>query len=195
MVIARLCCIGSLLLGIATAQAAAPLNFEEFADGAVLDTGYAGLVFANTRILTAGVSLNEFEFPPRSGTNVATDDGGPIVVTFLSPMKSFSAYFTYAVPLVVTAYDAASTPVAQVNSLFAANTALSGDVGSAPNERIELEFASGFMSVRIAGAVDGGSFVMDDLSVAAVPEPGTLALFAVGALVVGGVARQRRPAR
>ena len=195
MVFSRICWVLALLLCAVPALAAPPLNFDEFDDGTVLTTGYSGMEFSNTIILSSGLSLNEFEFPPRSGGNVASDDSGPIVITFLSPVQSFSAYFTYLEPLQVTAFNAASVQVAQANSLFANNLLESGEVGSSPNEFIGLAFASGIASVQITGAAEGASFVMDDLSVSAVPEPGMLALLACGALVVGGAARRRRHTR
>lgn len=195
MIFIRICWVLALLLGAVPALAAPPLDFDALDDGTVLDTAYPGMVFSNTIILSSGVSLNELEFPPRSGSNVASDDGGPIVITFLSPVQSFSAYFTYMEPLQLTAFDAESVQVAQASSLFANNLLESGAAGSSPNEFIVLAAASGIASVQIAGASEGASFTMDDLSVSAVPEPGMLALLACGALVVGGAARRRRRTR
>jgi hypothetical protein len=45
------------------------INFEGFADGTVITTQYTGLGFLNATIATAGVSLDELDFPPHSGVN------------------------------------------------------------------------------------------------------------------------------
>src|ERR1022692_3582415 len=81
------------------------LDFEGFPDSTPLTTQYPGLTFQNATILTAGIGLNELEFPPHSGTNVVFDDGGPISILFDGPVLSFSGYFTYAEPLVLAAFD------------------------------------------------------------------------------------------
>ncbi len=97
------------------------LDFEGFPDGTVLTTQYPGLTFSNAIVLSAGISLNEFEFPPHSGVNVASDNGGPIVITFDSPVLSVSGYFTFLEPLTLTAYDASDKQVADTTSIFSNN--------------------------------------------------------------------------
>lgn len=172
-----------LLAATACGRAAAltTVNFEGFADGSVLDTQLAGMVFANTVVLTAGIGLNELEFPPRSGANVATDNGGAIEISFGAPQQSWSGYLTYGVAIQVRAFDSAGgTLLAQTASLFAANSALSGDPGSSPNERLEVLVPGGFSFLSITGDPAGGSFVLDDVSISAVPEPATTVLLAAG---------------
>jgi hypothetical protein len=39
------------------------INFEGFSDSTAITNQYSGLVFSDAIILTAGFSLNEFEFP------------------------------------------------------------------------------------------------------------------------------------
>jgi hypothetical protein len=61
--------------------------------------------------------------------------------------------------------------------------ALSGDPGSSPNEFLSVSFASSISSVTITGDPAGGSFVMDDATLAtadteSVPEPTTFSLIA-----------------
>ena len=157
------------------------IDFEGFPDGTSLTTQYPGLTFSNATIITAGISLNEFEFPPHSGSNVAFDDGGPISIAFASPILSFGAYFTYSEPLTLAAFDSTSAQVATALSLFSSNLALSGDSGSSPNEFLQVSFASGISSVSITGDPLGGSFVMDDVTYttteAPVPEPSSIILF------------------
>lgn len=138
--------------------------FDNLSDGDLVTTQYLGLTFTNTVVLTAGISLNEFEFPPHSGTNVASDLGGPIQIDFSVPVGDFSGYFTYLVPLTLTAFDSFNTPIGSVMSAFGSNLALSGDPGSSPNELLDLSSANGISRVTIAGDPGGGSFTMDDFS-------------------------------
>ncbi len=167
------------------------LDFEGFSDSTPLTTQYPGLTFQSATILTAGISLNELEFPPHSGTNVVFDDGGPIAISFTSPILSFSGFFTYAEPLVLAAFDATSFQVGSAVSLFSSNLAISGDTGSSPNEVLSVSFAGGISSITITGDPAGGSFVMDDVSyTTAVPEPGSIFLLLSG--LAGMLAFRRR---
>lgn len=182
-------CARSVLLSMGLAVAAVPahaylIDFESIADGDAVTNQYAGVVFSNAIALQAGGSLNEFEFPPRSGSTVAFDDGGPIVVTFSDAQQAFQAYFTYAAPLTVSAFDLSNNLLGSVTSSFSSNLLLSGDLGSVPNELLALSF-SGIRSVSITGAAAGASFTMDDLDFVAdsngggprpIPEPSALAL-------------------
>jgi len=141
------------------------LDFEGFADSTLLTTQIPGVIFTNAIVLTAGISLNEFEFPPHSGVNVISDNGGPISVSFASPAMVVSGYFTYATALTVTAYDANNKQVALATSKYSSNMAISGVPGSTPNELITVAYASGISTVTFSGAPGGGSFVLDDLTV------------------------------
>ena len=136
-------------------------------------------------MLTAGISLNEFEFPPCSGVNVASDNGGPISIFFDSPVLAVAGYFTYAVPLTLTAFDAGNNQVGQAFSLFASNLALSGDAGSSPNESLSISFSGGISSVTITGDPAGGSFTLEDAAyTSTVPEPSSILLFLTAAGVL-----------
>jgi len=175
----------------ATLQAGTLLDFEGFADGTVLTTQYAGVTFTDAAVLSAGVGLNEFEFPPHSGTNAAFDDGGPISIAFDAPVVSFNGYFTYTEPLTLAAFDALGNEVAAANSAFASNDALFGDPGSSPNEFLQVAFVGGISSVTITGDPAGGSFVMDDLTYASsVPEPASLYLTLTGAAALLALRRK-----
>ena len=156
------------------------INFEQFNDSEILTTQIPGLTFTNTTILTAGISLDEFEFPPHSGSNVASDNGGPITITFSSLVSFFDGYFTYAEPLTLDGFGSANNLLASVNSQFSSNLALSGDPGSSPNEFLQISSPAGFTQVTITGDPNGGSFVMDDISFGSVPEPGSYALLLLG---------------
>jgi hypothetical protein len=168
------------------------LDFEGLADGASLTTQYHGLTFTNTTVITAGISLNEFEFPPHSGTNVVFDDGGPISIAFASPVQSFGGYFTYGEPLTIQAFDSSDVQVSSITSLFSNNEAISGDPGSSPNQFLEISSAFGIWTITIAGDPAGGSFVVDDLTFTSmsVPEPGSTFLLLTG--IVGILAIRKR---
>jgi len=142
------------------------LNFEGFSDSTILTTQYSGVTFSGAIVLTAGITLNEFEFPPHSGTNVASDNGGPMTVSFASSVQSFSGYFTYGHSLTLQAFDASNTPVASATSRFSNNEALSGSTGSSPNEFLQVSFAGGISKVTITGDPAGGSFTLDDAAAA-----------------------------
>lgn len=162
------------------------VDFEGLPDLTAVDSTYATLSFVNATILTAGVSLNEFEFPPRSGSAVAFDDGGSIVIDFDGTIDSIKGFVTYLQPLTITAFDAFLTPVLVAQTQFASNLALSGDPGSSPNEAFELSWSGGIARLSILGDPLGSSFVLDDLAFDArqtIPEPSTvfLVLFALAA--------------
>lgn len=167
----------------ASPVAAALIDFEGLGDGTALTTQVAGVTFANALVLRSGLSLNEFEFPPHSGAGVASDDGGAMQIVFDSPVTSVSGFFTYSAPLAFTAFDAGGNAVGTAASLFANNMALSGAAGSAANELITLAAVGSFTRLVILGELAGGSFVVDDLTVTAVPEAPTYALMASGLLL------------
>lgn len=178
-----------LLLGLVLPQlllgATIYVDFESLADGTVVTSQFPGIVFGQTTVLTAGTSLNEAEFPPRSGVNVATDAGGPVLLTFASPASSFGAYFTYLGPLSLTAYDASNTQIGIVTSQYSSNLLISGVFGSSPNELLSFNALGGIKSIRIEGDPSGGSFVLDDItfestSPTGVPEPGSMAVMGLG---------------
>lgn len=188
--------VGALVVTLALALpvAGTVLSFDTSADGEQVTNQYAGVTFANATAIAAGLSLNEFEFPPASGANVVFDDGGPLTIGFATPVTSVYGYFTYATTLTLSflAFDLGEA-LAPVTSAFASNLALSGDAGSSPNEWLGASSVGGITGVTIAGDPAGGSFTLDDLSFErlpgnSVPEPGTLLLVVAG---VVGLARRR----
>ena len=180
---------------LASANASAvSIDFETLADGAAVTNQFTGVSFSNAIALKAGISLNELEFPPHSGSVVVSDDGGPMTLLFASPVTKVSGFFTYAMPLTLTAWDALDVALDDSTlSLYSTNAALSGDPGSSPNEFLELVFASGISKLTVTGDAGGGSFVLDDLvftpTAVPIPEPGTAALTAIA--LAGLLARRR----
>jgi len=174
------------------------LNFEGFPDSTILTNQYPNIIFSNAIILSAGISLNEFEFPPHSGVNVVSDNGGPMSINFANPITSFSGYFTYDEALTIQAFSASNSQVASASSPFSNNMALSGDPGSSPNELLAVSFGSGISSITITGDPNGGSFVMDDVTItnghagSATPEPGSLLLLSLGALTTISILRREK---
>jgi opacity protein-like surface antigen len=186
---------GAAVVSVALAQAAhaAPVtqNFESFSDSEVLTTQIAGWTFSNAQVLTVGLSLNELDFPPASGTNLLFENGQGMRIDFAAPVFSVAGFFTYLDGLSFQAFDAA-------DNLISAQGRTSMNTGTA--DFISLSNAGGLISyVVINGALGGFSFVLDDLTVdfgTSVPEPQTLALvasmLAAGAMPGGWLRRRKR---
>ena len=189
--ILRCVCLAVFIIAALSAQSAfasiITIDFEGLPDSTDVSTTYQslGVTFSNALAITAGISLDESEFPPHSGQNVVLDNGGPITLSFSVPVSSVYGYFTYASSLALNAFDATSTEVASATSLFSENFTSSGNP---PNELVGVSFATGFDSVTITGDPAGGSFVMDDLTFdtstsgtgSPTPEPSTWSLIVVG---------------
>lgn len=147
---------------------AVTIDFEGLADSTPVVDQFAamGLTFADATVLTAGISLNEFEFPPHSGENVVFDDGDAILLAFDAGINviEVAGFFTYSVPITLTAFDADGNIVDTATSAFSSNLGLSGDLGSTPNEFLSVSFSGGIASVLIEGDSSGSSFTLDDLS-------------------------------
>jgi hypothetical protein len=177
-------CILSIFLTsffVTSTPHAAPITFEQFSDGQLVTTEVAGITFSNGVALKSGLSLNEFEFPPQSGSTVLADTGGPITIVFETAISAFSGYFTYLEPLAITAFDEFGNEVATGDSAFASNLGLTGDTGSSPNELLSVTYLPGIFTIEIAASPFGDSFTLDDMSLATsipVPEPNSLLLVA-----------------
>ena len=170
----------SLLALMATSPARATIiDFEGLPSGTMLTNQLAGLTFTNSVVLTAGVSLNELDFPPHSGTNVINNFGsGGITINFAIPLASVGGYFTYTAQLTLNAFDASNNLLGTIQSSFSENI---GSSNNPPNEFLSL-FATDIRILTITNASSGAPFTFDDLTfqAAAVPEPGTLALLGAG---------------
>lgn len=145
------------------------LTFDSLVDSTSITNQFSGLTFQNAAAISAGITLNEFEFPPHSGSNVAFDSGGAMTITFSSPIQSFAGYFTYSVPLTIQAFGTTGSQIVSVSSRFSSNEALSGVPGSSPNELIQLDSSAGISQIVITGSTAGTSFVLDDATVSGSP--------------------------
>lgn len=155
--------VALIVMGSAKA-ALVEVDFDSLSDGDALSNQLSGLAFTNAEVLSAGLSLNEFEFPPRSDANVVTDVGGAVLVDFLSPVFAVGGYFTYLTPLSFSAYDSAHALIGSVVSAYSNNLAISGDPGSSPNEFLGVATTVPIYQIMILGDPFGFSFVMDDLT-------------------------------
>ena len=173
-----------------TAAGALTIDFEGPSDLTALTNEYTGVIFSNATAITAGMTLNESEFPPHSGTNVVFADGGEMTIAFTTPVTNVGAYFTYEGLLTLSFYDSLDNLEGTLNSAFSSNFVSSGNP---PNEFLSFASASGISKAIILGDPTGASFVMDDLTLnplsTAVPEPSTLLLLAGGFWGIAGVAK------
>lgn len=117
-----------------------------------------------------------------------------MVIIFSNPQASVFGYFTYLQQVTVSAFDAANHLLGRVtsNPACSSNLALSGTAGCPPNELLALAGVGNIVSVSITGSASGGSFTLDDLTLAAatsaVPEPAT-AFMAGGGLIAAMAAQ------
>lgn len=182
-------------LASVSARANTVINFEDLSDLDTVGSHYQGVTFTNAVVLTAGASLNEFDFPPHSGINAIFDQSGLITISFQDAVSSISGYFTHTLPLSMEAYDSNNQLLGSTNSFFLNNTALNGDAGSSPNELMSLSFSNlGISKVIILGESAGSSFVADDFTfttTSAVPLPQSYVLLISGLMVIGAMTRRR----
>ncbi len=166
---------------ITTPAQATLVTFEGLSDNVSLSNEVPGLTFSGATVLTAGVSLNEFDFPPKSGDNVVSALSGLLEITFLDLMDTVSGYFSYTNPLIFSIYNTGGDLLASTQSTGASN------LGS--SELISLS-SQGIALLRVNS---NGPFTLDDLSynTTSIPEPATTLLFAIGAIVIGVMRRFR----
>jgi hypothetical protein len=188
-----------VFLALPPLACATMVTFEGLPDSTFVTTQFAGVTFTNAQILTSGVSLNELEFPPHSGSNVVTDYSGPMSILFTDPQQSVAGYFTYISPLTLSAYNATSNLIGSVFSAYSDNAALSGDPGSSPNELLQVTSNTGISRLVITGDPAGGSFVLDDLTFSTfattIPEPSPFGMLGVGILVLAALQAFRKRTR
>lgn len=182
------CAVIAILLWTASATNsthATTIDFESFNDNTSLADQITGISFTDATVFTAGVSLNEFDFPPSSGMNVVASGlagagSGILSMTFDTAMSKVGGFFTFADQLSLQAFDL------NHNLLGSTQSVASNVLGSWEDLSISL---SGISYLTITGA---SQFTLDDLTFEAqpVPEPATLLLFASGVLMYA-VARKK----
>lgn len=160
----RLTVLLLLVLFLQKSIPASTIGFENLPSGTILTNQFSGATFFNAIVLTTGFTLDEFECPPHSGANVASDNGGQMTISFASPLRSISGYFTYSVPLTIQAFDSSNHPIGSAVSAFANNQALSGISGSQPGELLQIGAPTSIYTIAIAGAANGRSFTVDDIT-------------------------------
>ena len=182
-ILATFCFI--MILSSVTASATL-LDFESLADLDPVTTQYSpqGIEFDNAIALTSGFSLNEFDFPPHSGTVAIGDNGiSPLQIRFLQPSKDISGWFTYGAQLTISAYDSLNGLLGIVNSFGTSNLGTSTLINIGLNNVSRLSFVNSTI----------GNFIVDDLNFTkiealppklpdpgSVPEPSTLILLCAG---------------
>ncbi len=157
-----------------------------------LTTQIPSLTFSNALVMEAESTLGEDEFPPKSGSLVVMDDGGPMTIEFASPFYTVGGYFTYVSGLTLQAFDMSNVLLGSISGSAGNNMGLSGDPGSSPNELLSIMSSTPIVKLVITGSLDGSSFVLDDLTLddaqpaqnTPVPEPATLTMVLGGAAVL-----------
>lgn len=196
-------CALVMLIVCPSRLSAAPifLDFDGLNDLDIIGTLFPDVAFTNAIVLASGAaggSLNEFDFPPTSEFNVASDFGGAMRLLFPSTVDSFSGHFTYVAPLVIRAFDASDTELGSVASAFGSNTAGDDPINRPPGELLSLNLLS-ISYLTITGLTTGSSFIMDDVRFNTtpdsgpqpVPEPSSLVLLGMGVAVVINRRRKR----
>jgi hypothetical protein len=141
------------------------MNFDDLLDSTRVTNQYPNVLFEHATAISAGVSLNEYNARPHSGSTVIFDDGGPITVTFASPIKSCSAYMAYSHQVTLVGYDEKDNVVSRAKSKLDGNFPATQAIQTEPMEAVRIRSEQGIKRVRITGADSGSSFALDDLTV------------------------------
>ena len=171
-----------LVVSIALAQLSAQstqatvYDFEGLPESQPVANQIKGLAFSNATILRSTGSLNELEFPPSSGKQVACDVGGPLSVTFAQPVTFVLGFYTHRQALNITAYDASGNIVVTQSSSRQDNRL---GFGFPPNEAISVTWPLGIGKITVQGALEGSSFTLDDLTLGPPPAPSEPPTFTV----------------
>jgi hypothetical protein len=183
--------LASLAAVIATSSASAAsfvsIDFESLALDEFVTTQYADehVLFGNAVTLVAGISLNEVDFPPTSGVNVISGLGaGSLGVAFVQPAHFVAFNITTADTAVARYYDATATLLGQ--SVIDANLGASS--------RVEFDTSGQVIAgITIGSLATGHAFflTLDDFE-AAIPEPTSFVVMALGLVPIAAAVRRRR---
>lgn len=169
-------------LAVGSGVQAALVDFEAFNDGALLVSEVPGLTVSGGTVLSAGIGLNELDFPPTSGVNVLAALSGPLSLDFGAPTMA-SAYMAAGDQLSISAFDEFGQLLATYDTPFAANL-------GAPQL-----FDFGWVGASRYSLQSMQAFVIDDLIFAAatgIPEPSSLALSVAPLSALAWVLLRRR---
>jgi hypothetical protein len=188
----RIILIFFLCVQLTQTAIAGHVDFEGFADGDALTSEIPGLIFSDATVLTAGVSLNETDFPPHSGSNVIATFGGFLTVSFDSPVNLVSGFISYAdaAGVNLSLYDINNILLA--DALFASPLSQDGIVSN-------LFISLGSSNVRsmvlsLNSAIPDSPFTFDDFSYLSIPEPATILLISLGVLGINySTIKTRKP--
>jgi hypothetical protein len=143
------------------------IDFENLAEGLPIDNQLSGLSFSNAVIIQSVVSLNEGEYPPRSGVKVISDIGGPISIILAKPVETFQGYFTHEATVSLRAFDISGSVIDETTANIDNRTGS----GRAPNEFLYVSSSRGISRIVIQGAPEGSSFTLDDIGLVPLGSP------------------------
>lgn len=154
---------------------AAPIDFDNFNDSSTLSNELPGIAFSGGIVLTAGVGLNEFDYPPHSGSNVLLAYNGKLEIAFATPVEQFSGYFTHPETVTFSGFNPSQ-------AMLFSFTLPGSNVGASAMTAYAFQGLA-FLTIESA---TGTAFAMDDFDItpgAALPLPGTFSLAAMTGLL------------
>lgn len=183
------------LSGLVSASFAADITFDSgLINTQIITNGYAGLDWTNFRARdTSGLTPSGFTNGTVSADFVAYSKNGAVsAISSNTPFQLVSGYFTATyldgLQLTVTGYSGGTQVGSSVYSLDSTGPML-------------INFGFGTID-KVTFAATGGTnhgwggsqatFVLDNLKVAAVPEPETYAMLLSGLALIGAISRRRR---
>lgn len=178
-----------MMAAFASPVRAALIDFESLALDEFVTNQFAaeGVLFGNAINLVAGITLNEIDFPPSSGTNVIAGlDLGALSATIPLGASHVSMQMTTALNASVRFFDSLD--------------ALLGEILVTPNlggqTLVSFDSLSPIATVSIGDQATGSAFFLtvDDFEfvTSAVPEPSMLVLMIWGLLPVAAARVLRR---
>ena len=171
------------LLVFASYAAATDCNFDSFSGSGTVPDGYCGITWGGVWTYYDGTQFPYTPFSPPERVYTPASGAGEYTFTLDSPAVFQGAYFS--------GYDFATV---YFNLYDSSHTLLWTSASLSPTD-VPTWLASGYSgAVSIVGvySADNDFYVMDDVTYGtSVPEPGSIALFATGALGALGVIRRR----